>query len=61
MVSTIESLDELKEVVFRHLGMIQDGKEDLESEVVKAWAGALEKYMIFDFDGETQLHVEVDV
>ncbi|EKU56700.1 hypothetical protein ACINWC323_2620 [Acinetobacter sp. WC-323] len=61
MVSTIESLDEPKQVVFKHLGMIQNGQEDLESEEIKTWAGALEKYMLFDFNGETQLHVEVDI
>lgn len=41
--------------------MIQNGQEDLESEEIKTWAGALEKYMLFDFNGETQLHVEVDI
>lgn len=61
MVSTIESLNEPQEVIFKHLGMIKDGKEDLESEEVKAWAGALEKYLLFDLDGITQLHVEVDI
>ena len=40
MISTIERLHEPNEVIFKHLGMIQDGKEDLDSEEVKAWAGS---------------------
>lgn len=61
MISTIESLNEPQEVIFKHLGMIKDGKEDTESDEVKAWSGALEKYLLFDLDGITQLHVEVDI
>lgn len=61
MISTIERLHEPNEVIFKHLGMIQDGKEDLDSEEVKAWAGSLEKYQLTDSNGKTQLHVEVDM
>ena len=41
--------------------MIQDGEEDTESDDVKSWVGALEKYMLFDSDDFTQLYVEVDI
>ena len=51
MISTIESIDQHKEIVFKHLGMIQNGKEDFDSEEVKSWAGSLEKYLLFDLDG----------
>ncbi|WP_436860806.1 SRPBCC family protein [Acinetobacter haemolyticus] len=61
MISTIDRLDEPNVIVFKHLGMIVDGKEDLESDLVKSWAGALEKYFLLDLDGDTELHVEVDV
>lgn len=61
MVSTIEHLDEPNTIVFKHLGMIMDGKEDLESDEVKSWAGALEKYLLTDVEEGTQLHVEVDI
>lgn len=61
MISTIESIDQPKEIVFKHLGMIQNGKEDFDSEEVKSWTGSLEKYLLFDLDGITQLHVEVDI
>lgn len=43
MVSTIASLNEPNEVVFKHLGTIKDGVEDIESKEVKEWSGAEEK------------------
>lgn len=44
MVSTIEEMKKPEVLIFKHLGMIKDGKEDLESEEVKGWSGSLEKY-----------------
>jgi uncharacterized protein YndB with AHSA1/START domain len=61
MISTIERLDEPNVIIFKHIGMIQNGHEDTESDEVKTWAGALEKYMLFDLDDCTQVHVEVDI
>ncbi|WP_373710059.1 SRPBCC domain-containing protein [Kaistella sp.] len=46
MVSTIESLDEPNEVVFKHLGTVKDGVEDTESKEVKEWSGVQEKYFL---------------
>lgn len=46
MVSTIDQLKENEILSFKHLGMIKDGKEDLESEEVKKWAGLLETYIL---------------
>ena len=42
MVSTISQLEKFKLVFFKHLGLIQDGIEDLDSDEVKKWRGALE-------------------
>lgn len=53
MVSTIESLNEPNEVVFRHLGMIKNGVEDTESRDVKDWSGAEEKYFLRAIDENT--------
>jgi uncharacterized protein YndB with AHSA1/START domain len=53
MVSTIESLNEPNEVVFRHLGMIKNGVEDTESRDVKEWSGAEEKYFLRSIDENT--------
>jgi len=61
MVSTIDNLDEPNQVIFKHLGMVQDGVEDTESMEVKQWSGAFEKYILIDFDGKTKLHVEVQI
>ena len=59
MVSTIDSLEEPNQIVFKHLGMIKDGVEDTESMEVKQWSGAFEKYFLIDFGGKTKLHAEI--
>lgn len=60
MVSTIESLDIPNEVVFSHLGILQNGQEDIESKEVKEWSGAQEKYFLIDLDhGKIKLQAEV--
>ncbi|CAA7388306.1 SRPBCC family protein [Chryseobacterium fistulae] len=60
MVSTIDTLDQPNQIIFKHLGMIdKDGKEDTQSKEVMEWSGSFEKYILIDFDGKTKLHVEV--
>lgn len=59
MVSTIDSLDEPNQVVFKHLGMIHNGVEDTQSKEVMEWSGSFEKYFLIDLDGKTKLHVEL--
>ncbi|TKC04404.1 SRPBCC family protein [Pedobacter frigoris] len=44
-----------------HLGMIQNGVEDLDSDAVKGWSGALENYTLKDVDGKTELFIETDM
>ncbi|MCJ7932369.1 MAG: SRPBCC domain-containing protein [Chryseobacterium sp.] len=62
MVSTIDSLDEPRQVVFKHLGMVdKEGHEDTQSKEVMEWSGSFEKYFLIDFDGKTKLHTEVQV
>lgn len=61
MVSTIDSIDEPNQIIFKHLGMVQDGVEDTESMEVKQWSGAFEKYILIDFNGQTKLHTEVQI
>ncbi|CAB1215753.1 SRPBCC family protein [Acinetobacter bouvetii] len=60
MISTIEQIEEFKVVIFKHLGMVQDGVEDFDSEEMKKWSGALEKYFLEEVNGKTRLRVEVD-
>lgn len=62
MISKIEEKKENEKMVFRHLGMIdKNGKEDMESELVKAWEGAEEIYKLESRDGKTELSVDMDV
>lgn len=61
MVSTIDQLIENKMMTFKHLGMIKDGKEDLESEEVKKWAGSLEIYTLETIGEVTRLSVALDI
>lgn len=57
MISTIESINPPFEVIFKHLGMIQDGVEDLTSDKVKSWSGGLESYQLSEQNGITNLKV----
>ncbi|ALR30635.1 ATPase [Chryseobacterium sp. IHB B 17019] len=62
MVSTIDSLEEPNQLIFKHLGMVdKDGNEDTQSKEVMEWSGCYEKYILIDFDGKTKLHTEVQV
>ncbi|HFK5509937.1 TPA: SRPBCC domain-containing protein [Elizabethkingia anophelis] len=61
MVSTIDSLKESHQIVFKHLGMILNGIEDLHSKEIMEWSGAQEKYFLTDLGDKTKLHVEVQV
>ena len=61
MVSRIEDTRPNEFMSFQHLGMIKDGKEDIDSDEVKAWAGAMENYTLTDEDGNTKLVIDIDV
>jgi len=62
MVSTIDSLDEPNQIIFKHLGMVDnEGNEDTQSKEVMEWSGCFEKYILIDLEGKTKLHVEVQV
>jgi len=60
MVSTIEHIEEPKYLVFKHLGELHNGVEDVDSEKVKAWNGSLEAYYLEENKGKTILKIEVD-
>lgn len=60
MVSTIERIEEPKHLIFKHLGEMVNGVEDVDSEKVKAWNGSLEAYYLEENNGKTTLKVEVD-
>ncbi|PIF46345.1 activator of Hsp90 ATPase-like protein [Chryseobacterium sp. 52] len=62
MVSTIDSIDEPNQIIFKHLGMVdKEGHEDLHSKEIMEWSGCFEKYILINLDGKTKLHTEVQV
>ncbi|MBD3583575.1 SRPBCC family protein [Flavobacterium selenitireducens] len=61
MISEIAQKREPEFLSFRHIGEIMDGKEDTESDKVKAWAGSTEDYTLTEIDGQTEVSVEMDV
>lgn len=61
MVSEIADTRPNEYMSFRHLGMVKDGKEDTQSESVKAWAGGTENYTLKTVDGKTELLVDMDI
>ncbi|MBA2563170.1 MAG: SRPBCC domain-containing protein [Chitinophagaceae bacterium] len=60
MVSKIEINRPNEHMSFKHMGEVKNGVEDTESDKVKGWAGAMEKYTLKEMDGITELLVELD-
>jgi uncharacterized protein YndB with AHSA1/START domain len=48
-------------VSIKHIGFIEKGVEDTESEAVRSWAPAYENYTLSDSGGSTKVEVEMDV
>ena len=61
MVSTVAAHRPNEFMSFRHLGEVHNGTEDTSSEKVKAWAGAMENYMLEETNGSATLNIEMDV
>ena len=61
MVSTIDAIEPSKYLSFKHLGMINNGIEDLDSEDVKKWSGSKENYILNPVGEKTELIVEQDL
>jgi Activator of Hsp90 ATPase homolog 1-like protein len=61
MVATIEENKPNEFMSIRHLGVMKDGVEDLDSDEVKQWAGAHENYTLKNVDGKTELVVDMDI
>ncbi|MEC5156220.1 SRPBCC family protein [Chryseobacterium sp. MP_3.2] len=60
MVSTIKTLNPPFEVVFSHLGKIENGVEDIASSAVEEWSGAEEKYFLRYVD-QNRTHIQAIV
>ena len=61
MVAQIAAKRPNEYMSFRHLGMVENGVEDVSSEKVKPWAGAMENYTLRKVDGKTELVVDIDI
>ncbi|MCF8240553.1 MAG: SRPBCC domain-containing protein [Melioribacteraceae bacterium] len=60
MVSRIKENRKFEYISIEHLGFVQDGKEDSESEGAKSMAGALENYTFNENNGKTEVLVDMD-
>lgn len=56
MYSVIDKKIENKQMTFRHLGMIKDGKQIPETD----WANVIEEYILEEKNGKTNLHATVE-
>lgn len=61
MVSHIKANRLHEFVSIEHLGVVSNGVEDTESEMVQEWKGALENYTFTESNGGTLLVVDTDV
>ena len=62
MIARIEEKKPSGKMVFKHLGMIdKNGREDFDSELVKAWSGAEEIYILKEAGQQTELVVKLDL
>lgn len=61
MVSMVEANKPNEYMSFKHIGIVKDGVEDVSSEQVRGWAGALENYTLRQTNGKTELSVDMDI
>lgn len=61
MVSIVEKYIPGEFISFKHIGEMNDGVEDTESERVQKWAGSHENYTVTEKDGGTDLNIELVV
>jgi len=60
MVSRVKEIKPYEYISIEHLGIVHNGVEDIISEAVKTWAGALENYTFKEKDGRTEVLVDLD-
>jgi uncharacterized protein YndB with AHSA1/START domain len=61
MTSMIAENKPFEFVSIKHLGIIKEGVDDLESPDSKTWANVFENYTFTERDGATEVKVEMDV
>ncbi len=60
MVSMIRENRPYEFISIEHIGIIQNGVEDMTSDEVKKWTPAFENYTFVEKDGGTELSVDMD-
>lgn len=58
MVSKIAENRQYEFISIEHLGVIEDGKENLDDQ---AWSGAHENYTLKEVDGKTEVIIDIDM
>ncbi len=61
MVSVIAKNRPYNFISIKHIGIIQNGVEDTESEEAKKWAPAFENYTFTENNGNTTVSVDMDI
>lgn len=61
MVSMVAANRPNEYMSFKHLGEVKNGVEDVSSEKVKEWSGAMENYTLTETNGATELVVDMDL
>ena len=61
MVSRVEENIPNEFLSIMHLGVLKDGKEQMDTEEAKDWAGATEDYTLKTVNGKTELLVDMDI
>ena len=59
MVSTIVENKPNEFMSIKHLGIVKDGVEDIDSAESKEWSGGLENYTLKSVEGKTHLDIEM--
>ncbi|HET8736048.1 MAG TPA: SRPBCC domain-containing protein [Pricia sp.] len=61
MVSEIAENRPHEYISIKHIGIVNKGVEDTESEEAKKWAPAFENYTFTEADGKTTVSVDMDI
>lgn len=61
MLSYIRENRPYEYLSMEHVGMINDGVEDTQSDAVKKWTPAFENYTFIEKDGGTEVQVDIDI
>lgn len=60
MLSRVREVRPLEHVALTVIGLVHDGVEDLDSDAVRAWSGAIEEYTFRDTAQGTEVLIAVD-